>query len=152
MTLSELTDGRYKIILDESWHHERPEAREPDRSWYEMIACKGGAFIRIYCDAKLPCPLWSAGCPLRLPDCRQHGDVILKLWTPRPINAKEVWNKIKDHPSCYLDTMTGETDIYFPAKLVHLVAELAEARRKRRLSEKAKKRLLHVGRATQFRP
>ena len=150
-SLKKATGGRYKIVLDEAWQYERPEVREPDRRWYELISCKGGALIRIYCDATLPCSLWSAGCALRLPDCRRHGDVILKLWTPRPINAKEVWNKIKHHPSCHRDTMTGEADIYFPAKLLSLVAELAEARRKRRLSKEAREKLIQAGKAYQFK-
>ena len=56
MTLLELTDGRYKIVFEESWYQERTEVREPDRRWYECIPCKGGAFINIYCE---PEPNWN---------------------------------------------------------------------------------------------
>jgi hypothetical protein len=47
--------------------------------------------------------------------------------------------------------MDGETDIYFPAKLLSLVAKLAEARKKRRLSKVARERLIQVGKAYQFK-
>ena len=47
--------------------------------------------------------------------------------------------------------MDGETDIYFPAKLLSLVTELAEARRKRRLSPEARERLIRAGKAYQFK-
>ena len=152
MTLSELNDGRYKIILEESWYHERPEVREPDRRWYERIPCKGGAFIAIYCEPEPNCLMWGAGCPLRLPDCREHGDLILQLWTPRPKNALVIWEKIKGEDPCHYDPMDGEACIFFPAKLVIQVAELAGARRKRRLSPEARARLVEVGKATRFLP
>jgi len=48
--------------------------------------------------------------------------------------------------------MTGETDIYFPSKLLPLVAELAEARKKRRLSMEAREKLIQAGKAHQFKP
>jgi hypothetical protein len=152
MNLSELTDGRYKITLDECWGFERPEVREPDRRWYERIPCKGGAFIAIYCEPEPNSLMKEAGCPLRLPDCRQHGDLILKLWTPRPKNALLIWEKIKEEDSCHFDPMDGEAGIFFPAKLVKLVAELAGARRKQRLSSEARARLAEVGKATRFLP
>jgi hypothetical protein len=152
MTLSELTDGRYKIILEESWYVEHPEVREPDRRWYERIPCKGGAFISFYCEPEPGCLLKEAGCPLRLPDCRQHGDLILRLWTPRPKNALLIWERIKGEGSFFFDPMDGEAGIFFPARLVSQVAEVAGARRKRRLSPEARDRLAEVGKATRFLP
>jgi hypothetical protein len=86
--LLELTNGHYMITLDECYALERPEVREPDRRFYERIPCKGGAFISFYCELEPDCLLWAAGCPLRLPNCRDHGEVILQLWTPRPKNAQ----------------------------------------------------------------
>lgn len=155
-SLADLTGGRYKLILDESWYHERPEVRLADRAWYERLACQGGAFIAIYCNAELPCPLWAAGCPLRRPDCRDHGDLILKLWTPRPKNARLIWQKIEGEASCYLDPLDGEAELYFPAGLLPLVAEMAGARKKRRLSPEHRAKLvtagLQAGRATRFQP
>jgi hypothetical protein len=150
MNLSELTDGRYKITLDECWGFERPEVRESDRCWHERIICKGGAFIAIYCEPGHDCLMWEAGCPLRLPDCREHGETILQLWTPRPKNALVIWEKIKEEGSCCFDPMDGGAAIFFPAKLVNQVAELAGARRKRRLSPEARARLAEVGRVTRF--
>ncbi len=47
ITLSELS-SRYRITLDESWYHMRPEVRNPDRRWYERIPCRGGTFISLY--------------------------------------------------------------------------------------------------------
>jgi len=152
MTLSELTNGKYKIILEESWYHERPEVREPDRRWYELIACKGGAFINIYCEPEPNCIMWEAGCPMALPDCREHGKVILRLWTPCPKNARLIWERLKGKPSCHADWLDGEAEVYFPPEVVHLVAKLAGARRKRRLSKKAKEKLRLAGKATQFLP
>jgi hypothetical protein len=150
MTLSELTNGRYKIILEESWYYERPEVREPDRRWYERIPCKGGAFISFNCEPDPHCLLRDAGSPLCLPDCREHGDLILQLWTPRPKNAFVIWQRFKGEVSCHFDPMDGEVSIFFPARLVHLVAELAGARRKRRLSPKERARLAEVGKGTRF--
>jgi hypothetical protein len=152
MTLSELTDGRYKIVLDDCWSLEHPEVREPDSRWYERILCKGGAFIAIYCEPEPGCLMWEAGCPLRLPDCRQHGDTIFKLWTSRPKNALVIWEKIKEEGSCCFDPMDGEANIFFPARLVFLAGKLAGARRKRRLSVEARARLAEVGEATRFLP
>jgi hypothetical protein len=152
MALSELTNSRYKIILEESWHHERPEVREPDRRFYERILCKGGAFIAIYCEPETGCILWGAGCPLRLPDCRKHHGPLLQLWTPRHKNALVIWAKIKGEDSCHYESLDAEACIFFPAHLVSLVAVLAGARRKRRLSPEARARLVAVGKATRFLP
>jgi hypothetical protein len=152
VTLSELTNGRYKITLEESWYHERSEVREPDKRWYERIPCKGGAFISFYCEPEPDCLLGKAGCPLRLPDCRGHCELILQLWTPRPKNALLIWQRIKIEDSCHCEPLDGEACIYFPAKLVNVMAELAGARRKRRLSSEARARLAEVGKATRFSP
>jgi hypothetical protein len=152
MTLSELTKGRYKIILEETWQYERPEIKEPNRRFYERIPCKGGAFISYYCEPEPVCLLRDAWCPLLLPDCRQHGDLILQLRTPCPKNSLVIWERIKGEESCHFDPMDGEVSIFFPARLVSLVAELAGARRKRRLSPEARARLAEVGKATRFLP
>jgi hypothetical protein len=154
-SLADLTGGRYKIILDESWYVERPGVQVPDRVWYERITCQGGGFISIFCNAELPCPLWAAGCPLRRSDCREHGDLILKLWTPRPKNARLLWEKIEGNASCYLHPMDGEAELYFPARLLPLVAKMAGARKKRRLSPEHRAKLvaagMKAGRATRFK-
>jgi hypothetical protein len=38
--LSKLT-RRYRIALEESWFHEKAEARKQDCRWFEIIPCKG---------------------------------------------------------------------------------------------------------------
>jgi len=42
--------------------------------------------------------------------------------------------------------------IYFPLEAVHIVAEIAGARKKRRLSPEAKARLIEQGKAQRFLP
>lgn len=146
-SLSEL--GNFRVTLDESWQHEHPELRKP-RLWYERIPCQGGAFISLYCLAELPCPLHGKGCPLAIPDCQEHGGPILKLWTPRPQNGRAIWQKLKVTPSCHLDQMDGETDLFFPDRLLPLAAEMAKARKKRRLSPEHRARLVAAGRNSRF--
>ncbi len=130
--LKAATHDRYKITLEESWYHERPEVRNPERRWYEQIPCKGGAFIGLYCET---------------------GDILLQLSTPRPKNARLIYEKINHHPKVQADFhFDGEAIIYFPPELVHIVAEMAGARKKRRLSADARTRLKEAGKATQFQP
>lgn len=115
--LSKLSGGRYRIVLEESWQHERPEVRNPDRIWYEQIPCQGGAFIGLY----------------------SLNPLVLHLYTPRVKNAKKVWEAIKDVPGTRADFhFDGEAVLYFPLEAVRQVAELAGARRKRRLAESLK--------------
>jgi hypothetical protein len=122
--------ARYKTVLEESWHHEAPEVRSPDRIWYEQIPCHGGAFISLYSLSPLT----------------------LKLWTPRPKNARKVWEGIKGavgvRPDFHFD---GEADIYFPLESLPQVAELAGAKRKRRLSDEHRAKLAEVGKDHRFK-
>lgn len=148
-SLSELTGERYRLEFDESWEYERPEVRLADRVWYERIPCKMNAFISLYCLGEHPCPL-VAWCPLRRADCRDHGGPILQLWTPRPKNARLIWEAIKGEASCHLDPLEGEAVLYFPARLLPVVAELGGARKRRQLSPEHRARLVEVGRATRF--
>ncbi|MEJ5330616.1 MAG: hypothetical protein WHT07_10740 [Desulfobaccales bacterium] len=148
-SLSELTGERYRLEFDESWEYERPEVRLADRVWYEHILCKMNAFISLYCLGEHPCSL-AAWCPLRRADCRDHGGPILQLWTPRPKNARRIWEVIKDEASCHLDPLEGEAVLYFPARLLPVVAELAGARKRRQLSPEQRSKLVEVGRATRF--
>lgn len=129
-TLAHLTANRYKIAVEESWHHERPEVRSPDRIWYEQIPCRGGAFIAVFSLVPLT----------------------LQLWTPRPKNARIVWEANKDFAGARADFhFDGEAVIYFPLAVLPQVAELAGARRKRRLAEDHKAKLAEVGKAHRFK-
>ena len=125
--LADLSNHRYRIVLEESWHHERPEIRKPDRRWYEQIPCKGGAFIGLYAE---------------------DPTIVLQLFTPRPKNARFIFGHIKDLPGVKADFhYDGEAVIYFPPELLQQVADMAEARVKRRLSPEARARLAERGRA-----
>jgi hypothetical protein len=125
--LAELSEHRYRIVLEESWHHERPEIRKPDRRLYEQIPCKGGAFIGLY--AEMP-------------------SIVLQLYTPRVKNARFIFGHIKGLLGVKADFhFDGEAVIYFPPELLHQVAEMAEARVKRRLSPEARARVAERGRA-----
>jgi hypothetical protein len=137
--LANLSERRYRILLEESWYHERPEVRTTDRIWYEIIPCRGfkpgpmqeGPFIGLYSEN-----------PLRV-----------QLYTNRFGNAKNIWKQIKDEPGCRADFyMDGEAVLYFPPEAVHTVAELAGARKKRRLSEAHKAKLAEANRAYRFKP
>jgi hypothetical protein len=130
--LAALTDNRYRITLEESWQHEAPEVRNPDRIWYEQIPCQGqDCFIGVY----------------------SLDPIILQLSTSRKTNAQKVYGAIKDvagvRPDFHFD---GEAVIYFPIEAVHIVAELARARKKRRLSEAHKAKLAESNQAYRFKP
>ncbi len=128
--LAELSERRYRIVLEESWHHERPEVRNPDRIWYEQIPCQGGAFIGIYSLSPLS----------------------LQLSTPRVQNAKKVWEAIKDVAGARADFhFDNEAVIYFPIEAIHIVASLAVARKKRKLSEAHKAKLAEANQAYRFK-
>jgi hypothetical protein len=111
--LADLVGKHYRLELEESWYHELPEIRIPDRIYYERIPCQGGAFIGLY---SLDPPT-------------------LKLYTPRPKNARGIFQAIKHIPGVKADFhFDGEAELYFPPEAIHVVAPLAGARKKRRLS------------------
>lgn len=129
--LANLTADRCKIALEESWHHEAPEVRSPDRIWYEQIPCLSGAFISVYSLTPLT----------------------LKLWIPRPKKARMIWEAVKGAASVRADFhFDGEAEIYFPLDSLPQVAELARARRRRGLSEVHRAELAEVGKAHEFKP
>jgi hypothetical protein len=133
--ISKLT-RRYRIFLEESFTNERPEVRNPDRRWYEIIPCQGfkpgpqqeGSFIGLY----------------------SEDPPTLQLYSDRPINAKSIWKEIRSHPGCSADFgLDGEVVLYFPAKveLLDKVAKMAGGRKKRVLTEEQRVRLVEVGKA-----
>ncbi len=131
LRLATLAGGRYRISLEETWGSELPEVRNPNRIWYEQIVCRGGAFISVY----------------------SLNPLILQLWTARPKNARIIWEAIKDIAGARADFhFDAEAAIYFPVEAVHIVGELARARKKRRLSIEAKARLIERGKAHRFLP
>jgi len=131
INLANLTADRYKIALEESWNHEDPEVRSRDRIWYEQIPCWGGAFISVYSLTPLT----------------------LKLWIPRPKKARMIWEVIKGAAGVRADFhFDGEAEIYFLLDSLPQVADLAGARRRRRLSEEEKAKLAEVGKDYRFKP
>ena len=125
--LSELST-RYRITLDESWHHERPEVRRPDRRWYEQIPCWGGGFIFLYSETQ----------PL------------LGLYTTQVKSARAIMKKL---PGLEAEWLDGEAVIYFHPEILDQVAEMAGARKRRlgrKLSAEEKVRLIEAGKAFRF--
>jgi hypothetical protein len=111
-----------------------PKVRNPDRHWYEQIPCREGAFISLYAEDPVP---------------------ILRLHTPLVKGARAIFNQIRDVPGVRADFhFNDEAESYFPLELLHLVAELARARRKRqgrKLSVAEKTKLVEAGKAYRFR-
>ena len=125
------TNGRYRVMLEESWYHERSEVRSPDRRWYEQIPCKGGAFIGLYSETP---------------------ETVLHLYTHRVKNARVIWQVIQGKPGVRADfDLDGEAVLYFPPDLVRTVAEMAGARKRRRLSPEARASLAEMGKACRLK-
>lgn len=132
LSLSGLT-RRYRVILEESFAHERPENRGPEhRHFYEIIPCQGfkkppeqkGPFISFF----------------------SEDPPTLMLYTNRVINAKSIWSEIKETPGTRADFhMDGEAVLHFPPELLEIVAEMAGAKKRRILTEEQKE-LLRLGR------
>ena len=133
--ISKLT-RRYRVLLEESFSSERPEVRNQDQHWYEIIPCQGfkpgpqqeGPFIGLY----------------------SENPPTLQLYSDRPINAKSIWKEIRKHPGCGADfDMDGEVVLHFPAerKLLAIVARMAGGRKKRILTEEQRAMLIEVGKA-----
>jgi hypothetical protein len=77
--LSKLT-GRFRIALEETYQHERPEVRKQDHRWFEIIPCRGfkkspqeGPYISLHSESP----------PL------------LVLYTNKPKNAVQFGRKLK---------------------------------------------------------
>jgi len=83
MNLAKLTNGRYRIAFDESWHYERPEVKQADRRWYEQIPLKCGGFICLY---------------------REKPTILFKLYTPNQRKTvSAIHERFKDTPGVTLD-------------------------------------------------
>lgn len=104
---------RYRIHLEESWQHEKPENKTGYEGWYEQMPTSCGGFISLYQDKPT---------------------VILQFYTPkqRP-TCRKLAEQFKDIPGVSLDDRFNgyETVIYFPATLFEQVAEVVGARKKR---------------------
>jgi hypothetical protein len=114
--LPALIGNRYRLTLEESWFHEMAPDKEANRLYYEQVICLGGAFFGIFTIDPL----------------------LFTLWTPRPRNAANIWEAIKHFPGATAQFLDGEVVLKFPKEAVHIVAEIAGARKKRQYTEAQK--------------
>ena len=119
ISLTKLTP-RYRITLEESWYHEKPEVRKIDRRWYEQIPCRGGGFIQLH----------------------SEDPPLLKLWTPQIKSARAI---SREFPALKAEFLDGEAVIYFPPELLEQIARMAGAKRRRKMGAVHKERFLAAG-------
>ena len=100
VVLSKLTK-RFRIVIEESFKHERPEVRNPDSRWYDIFPCQGfkpgppqaGPFIGLY----------------------SEDPTTVQLYIPRVQNSKSIWKQIKGNPNCQADFhFDSEAVLFFP--------------------------------------
>lgn len=118
----------FRIAFEESWFYELAEVRSSDRAWFEQIPCRGGAFIAVF----------------------SLDPLVLELYTPRPGNGRNIWSEIKSYDGTWSDFhLDQECRIFFPGtpKILNKVAEMADARKRRVLSEEQRAALVERGKA-----
>jgi hypothetical protein len=114
---------RWKIKMEESWQHEKPENRNGCEGWYELVPTSCGGFIGLFQDKPT---------------------VILQFYTPKQrITSRKLAERFKDIPGVRLDDGFGgyEAVLYFPPELFEQVAREVGARKRRQLSEAHKEAL-----------
>lgn len=103
----------WKIVMGESWYHEKSEGKVDFAGWYELVPTTCGGFIGLFQDKPT---------------------VILQFYTPkqRP-TCRRLAEQFKDIPGVRLDDWLDgyETMLYFPVELFGQVAEAVGARKKR---------------------
>jgi hypothetical protein len=123
---------QYRVTMDESYKHERPEIRREDRRWYERIPCRGGGFIALF----------------------SENPPILMLWTPQIKSARAIAKKVTAVPGLENEWLDDEAVIYFHLDFLGLVAKMAGALRKRqgrKLSAVEQTKLIEAGKAHRFK-
>ena len=128
VSVRKLAANRFKVVLEESWKHERPEVREPDKRWYEQIPCRCGGFIGLYGEDP---PTLHFYTPLKRKICR------------------EIFAAHVNEDGWRLDcSFQGDaTELYFPAKYLQEIGLLVGAYKRRLVSEETKTRLREQGKA-----
>jgi hypothetical protein len=125
---------RWKIQMEESWQHEKPENKIGCEGWYEQVSTACGGFIGLYQDKPT---------------------VILQFYTPkqRP-TCRKLAEQLKDTPGVSLDDWFDgyETTLFFPLELFEQVARAVGARKRRILSPEHKAKLAEAGKVTRFSP
>ena len=104
-----MTGNKYKIAMDESWQHEQADLTPQDRLWYEVIPCKCGG--KMYLKSLDP--------------------MLFDLYIPSIKKARIIEKQV---PLTKADWMDGEAVLTFSPEVLDQIAELAGARKKRRLS------------------
>ena len=104
---------RWRIQMEESWAHEKPENKIGYEGWYEQVPTTCGGFIGLYQDKPM---------------------VLLQFCTPsQRITCRKLTEQFKDTPGVSLDDWFDgyESVLYFPPELFEQVAEAVGARKKR---------------------
>jgi len=119
----------YKVVLEESFKHEKPGARGQDRRWYEQIPTYCGGFIGLY----------------------QESPTEIQWYTlSKRKTARKILDAFPNHGLRLDDHFDGhEAVLYFPPEILKEVCEMAGARKKRQgrtLTEEEKERLAERGR------
>ena len=125
---------RWRIQMEESWAHEKPENKIGYEGWSEQVPTTCGGFIGLYQDKPT---------------------VLLQFYTPsqRP-TCRKLTDQFKDTPGVSLDDWFGgyESVLLFPPELFEQVAEAVGARKRRVLSPEHKAKLGEAGKGTRFNP
>jgi hypothetical protein len=122
-----LTQGRWKLVFDESWAAETAENKMGEKHWYQQIPCTCGGHISLYA----------------------LNPITLKFYTPRQRpTCRKLAAQFKNNPGVSLDDWFdgSESVFYFPVELFEQVAAAVGARKQRQLSE-AQKEAMARGRA-----
>jgi len=104
---------RYRIQMEESWQHEKPESKTGYEGWYEQVPTTCGGFIGLFQDKPT---------------------VLLQFYTPsQRITCRKLAGQFKDIPGVRLDDWFDgyETILFFPLELFEQVAEAVGARKRR---------------------
>jgi len=128
ISIAELTDHRYEMTRDPAWRFEKSKFKAEAKHWYEWIPCKNGGIISLYCD----------------------NEFLFKLTTKKPTGNK-VLQEVKE-AQLWIE-FHDELEILFPLAVIHQVARLVKAKRRRgrkTLRKEERERLAEVGREHRF--
>lgn len=128
LSLKELTGNRYDITFDPAWLLEQSKFKQGAQHWYERITCKNGGSIYLYSEAKK----------------------LFIIATKKPTGNK-ILQEINE-AKLRLETH-DELEILFPIEVIHQVAQLAGAKRKRgrkQLPAEERQKLVEAGKAFRF--
>jgi hypothetical protein len=123
LSIAEIADKRYEIILDPAWRIEKAKFKSGNKHWYEWIPCKNGGFISLYNQEEMM---------FKLTTKKRTGEKVLQ-----EVKEAQLWIEFHD-----------EVEILLPLKEIHQVAKLAKAKSKRgrkALNPEGKQKLVEAG-------